>query len=198
MYQHTLMISDNKEQKIIEGCIAGKRHAHNLLYKKYASKMLGVCIRYCKSISEAEDVLQDGFIKIFSNIKNYRNDGSFEGWMKRIIINTALNNYHKNLKYYFYLNIDEINENTIVNNDSDEDLLNVNLHISRQKLVEIIQSLPLGYRMIFNLFVIEGLTHKEISNLLNITEGTSKSQLSKARKLLKKKLNELNNSIKND
>lgn len=190
------MISDNKEQKMIEGCIAGKRHAHNLLYKKYASKMLGVCVRYCRSKSEAEDVLQDGFIKVFSNIENYRNSGSFEGWIKKIIINTALNNYHKNLKYYFYSNIDEINENSIV--DNDEDLLNVNPHISKEKLVEIIQCLPLGYRMIFNLFVIEGLTHKEISNLLNIAEGTSKSQLSKARKLLRKKLIKLDNSIKND
>lgn len=177
------------EQKIVEECIAGKRLAHNLLYRKYASKMLGVCMRYCKNKQEAEDVLQDGFIKVFFNIKNFRKEGSFEGWIRKIMINTALNNYQSNLKHSNHSDIDDIEE--FYNFTENEENFNSGKILPNNQLMRIIQSLPCGYRMVFNLYGIEGYTHKEIAGLLNISENTSKSQLSKARKFLKKKIIEV-------
>ncbi len=179
------------EQKIVEGCIAGKRLAHNLLYRKYASKMLGVCMRYCKNKQEAEDVLQDGFIKVFFNIKNFRKEGSFEGWIRKIMINTSLNNYQSNLKHSNHSDIEDIEEFFNFTEHENEEKFNSGKILPNNQLMRIIQSLPCGYRMVFNLYAIEGYSHKEIGNLLNISENTSKSQLSKARKFLKKKIIEV-------
>ncbi|MCD4746852.1 MAG: sigma-70 family RNA polymerase sigma factor [Bacteroidales bacterium] len=182
------------EDKIIDGCKAGKRRAQNILYKKYAPTMLGICMRYTKNQAEAEDVLQESFIKIFTNIKNFRKKGSFEGWIKKIMINTALNNYKKNLKHYHHTDIEEIENNFFID-DNEEN--NINEEISPEVLIKVIQNLPQGYKMILNLFVFERHSHKEIAQMLNISVNTSKSQLLKARRLLKKKLVQINNkSIK--
>lgn len=172
------MISD---EEIIKGCIDGDKKFQHLLYEKYASSMLGVCIRYFKDTEEAEDALQEGFIKVFKNIKKFRFEGSFEGWIRRIMINTALNYYRSNLKHYFHSDITE-NENKIV---FDKDF-NQDFYV--EDLLKIVRDLPPGYRMIFNLFEIEGYSHKEIATQMKISKNTSKSQLLKARKLLQKKL----------
>jgi len=172
------MISD---EEIIKGCIDGDKKFQRLLYEKYASSMLGVCIRYFKDTEEAEDALQEGFIKVFKNIKKFRFEGSFEGWIRRIMINTALNYYRSNLKHYFHSDITE-NENKIV---FDKDF-NQDFYV--EDLLKIVRDLPPGYRMIFNLFEIEGYSHKEIATQMKISKNTSKSQLLKARKLLQKKL----------
>ena len=179
------------EEKIVEGCLAGKRKAYNVLYKRYASKMLGLCMRYSKSFPEAEDVLQEGFIKVFKNIDNFRRQGSLEGWIKRIMINTAIDNYQSNLKYYFHSDIDEIIETKILDGDRIKDDELQLEKISKEKLMELIQELPDGYRMVFNLFAIEGFSHRKIARMLYISESTSKTQLLKARRRLKKQLKEI-------
>lgn len=179
------------EEKIVEGCLAGKRKAYNVLYKRYASKMLGLCMRYSKSFPEAEDVLQEGFIKVFKNIDNFRRQGSLEGWIKRIMINTAIDNYQSSLKYYFHSDIDEIVETKILDGDRIRDDELQLEKISKEKLMELIQELPDGYRMVFNLFAIEGFSHRKIAGMLYISESTSKTQLLKARRRLKKQLKEI-------
>ena len=177
------------DDAIIEGCMAGKRSAQSALYRKYASVMLAVCLRYARDRDEAEDILQEAFMKIFTNISSYRREGSFEGWMKRIMINHALNYFRKNRKMPFLADIEEIDETDIL--DSREQSADL-APVSAEKLTALIQMLPPGYRMVFNLYVFEEYSHKEIAGMLNISENTSKTQLLKARRMLRKKLNDLN------
>jgi RNA polymerase sigma-70 factor (ECF subfamily) len=172
------------EQQIIEGCLKNSRKAQKLLYDKYASKFLGMCMRYAKDRLEAEDILQEGFLKIFGRIAQFSGLGSFEGWMKRIVVNTAITNYRQNLKHYYKQHIDEVNETDIDAPFSDSEY-------SLEELLKVIQALPPGYRMVFNMFAIEGFQHKEIAEMMGIDVTTSKSQYSRARKLLREKLAEL-------
>lgn len=174
------------EEKIIEGCLKGKRSAYYQLYSQYSKVMLGICLRYARNTSEAEDILQDGFVKIFQNIHKYSFKGSFEGWMKRIMINTALNHNRNNLKHYFHADIDEIEDYTVI--DSEVVVDKMEFPLNSDELMVLIQELPNGYRTVFNLYVFEGYAHKEIAEMLEISENTSKSQLSKARKYLKNKI----------
>lgn len=172
------------DQEILEGCRSGERHAFGLLYNKYASTMLGICMRYCKRKEEAEDVLHEGFIKVFSNVSKFRGEGSFEGWIKRIMINTSLSYYHANLKHYFKTGVEEMGD--ITTGDEEEGIYNN--APSRSELLSLIQDLPNGYRFVFNMYVFEDFSHKEIARELGISVNTSKSQLAKARRRLQKKL----------
>lgn len=174
------------DQKIVEGVSKGKRHAQNLLYKQYAPLMLGICLRYAKNKAEAEDIMQEGFIKIFTKIDAFRGEGSFEGWMKRIMVNTAITYYKKHLKHQYHADIDELDE-TIPHEDG---VMEEPEEISfpKHQLMEMIQELPEGYRMVFNLYVFEHYAHKDIAESLDISVNTSKSQLSKARRLLASKI----------
>jgi len=142
--------------------------------------MFGICLQYTKNSTEAEDVLQDGFIKIFQKISQYRGEGSFEGWMRRIIVNTALEKFRKqNLLYP----VSEIHETTeLVMHD---DLVS---EISSKELLNIIQELPPRYRMVFNLYALEGYKHREVAEIMGIDTGTSKSNLARAREILKKRI----------
>lgn len=158
--------------------------AQEKLYKLYAPKMFGVCLRYAKNHMEAEDVLQEGFIKVFLHLKDYRNEGSLEGWIRRTIVNTAINFYRKNIKSSKDLDIDSIE----IANSDDETVLD---QLSTRELLDAIRELPDGYRIVFNLNVLEGYTHKEIGQMLSLSENTSKSQLSRARQVLQKKLKNL-------
>jgi RNA polymerase sigma-70 factor (ECF subfamily) len=176
------------DDSIIEGCIAGKRDAQSALYRKVSSVMMAVCLRYAQSQDEAEDILSEAFMKVFTNIGSYRNDGSFEGWMKRIMINHALNYYRKNRRSPFFEDIGTINETEIIN---DDDRITNHSPVSAETLTSLVQRLPPGYRMVFNLYVFEEYSHKEISGMLQISESTSKTQLLKARKMLRKQLNDL-------
>lgn len=169
------------EVDLINGCKRGDKKAQKTLYDKYAAKMLGVCIRYFRNIDEAEDALQEGFIKIFNNIDKFRNEGSFEGWIRRIIVNTALNYYKSNLKHYFSTDYSEIEEMI------EDDKLKFD-NLSMEFLLKIIQDLPEGYRLVFNLYEIEGYSHKEIAEMLGVSVNTSKSQLMKAKRSLQKVL----------
>jgi len=165
---------------IIKGCLEGNSKAQELLYEQFAGKMFAVCLRYCGDYEEAKDVLQDGFIRVYSNLQQFHKKGSFEGWIRRIMINTALEKYRDK----YYLNRVDNQEERIeikVEDDVFEDL-------SAQDLMRMIQELSPKYRMVFNLYAIEGYSHKEISALLKISEGTSKSNLSRARAILQEKL----------
>ncbi|MFO8128772.1 MAG: RNA polymerase sigma factor [Bacteroidales bacterium] len=174
------------EEEIIKRCLNNDSHAQEALYRQYAPKMFGICLRFTRNKMEAEDVLQDGFIKIFTYLKDFKNEGSLEGWIRRTMINTAINFYKKKVKRYNELNIDKTELP-----DSDEE--NIIDKLSAEELLATIQELPDGYRMVFNLSVIEGFTHKEIGDILHISENTSKSQLSRARSTLQNKLKKIKN-----
>lgn len=162
--------------------------AQGELYQRLAPRMFGICLRYTRNQMEAEDVLQEGFIKVFRYMQDYRNDGSLEGWVRRTMVNTAINFYKKKAKYQKDISLDERDP---INQDEESAIDKM----SAQELLDYIQELPDGYRMVFNLNVIEGYTHKEIGEMLNISENTSKSQLSRARHVLQGKLK---NKVKGD
>ena len=162
---------------LIDACIAGDRIAQNGMYKKFAPKMLGVCFRYSKSRQEAEDTLLEGFMKVFDNLRHFRKEGSLEGWIRRIMVNAALEKYRKNKKNYQVIPIEEVRELE----SGLEDILS---EIGVKELYKMIQKLPAAYQMVFNLYVFEGLKHREIAAELGISEGTSKSNLFDARAIL--------------
>lgn len=166
------------DSEIIQGCIAQNAAYQNLLYNRYAGKMFAVCLRYANDYASAEDILQNGFIKIFSNLTKFRFEGSFEGWLRRIIVHTAIEYYRKQNHLYTII------ETTALANEPNT--YEVVSELSAAELMDCVNNLSTGYRTIFNLFAIEGYSHKEIAEMLNISEGTSKSQLARARYLLQK------------
>ncbi len=167
--------------KIIKGCIAGNIKYQEKLYKLFSEKMFAVCLRYAKDYTEAEDVLHEGFIKVFEKINRFKFKGSFEGWVRRIMINTALDKYRKqNLLH----TVDDINKYSA--DFSYDDIIS---NITSKDLLKLIQELSPKYRMVFVSYAIEGYSHKEISEMAGISIGTSKSNLSRARKILQDKLN---------
>ncbi|HET7898234.1 MAG TPA: RNA polymerase sigma factor [Flavisolibacter sp.] len=164
------------ERDLIEGCIRGDRKMQRELYERFAPKMYGVCLRYAGNAEEAEDILQEGFIKVFRKISSYRGEGSFEGWIRRIFVNTAIEYYRK--KTYLQP-ITEHEENTV-----EGKYLSVLDNLAEKDIIKLVQQLSPGYRTVFNMYVVEGYTHKQIADLLGISEGTSKSQLSRAKQIL--------------
>jgi RNA polymerase sigma factor (sigma-70 family) len=167
------------DKSIITKCIKGDRKAQETLYNFYSSKMKGVCLRYARSSFEAEDLFQDAFVKIFKNLQNYKGEGSFDGWIRRIVVNTSIDYYKKRMTQGDTVNYDDINESDI---DSKIELVN---DIDYETLLKLLNELPNGYRMVLNLYAIEGYTHKEIAEILEVSESTSKSQLIKARRYFK-------------
>jgi RNA polymerase sigma factor (sigma-70 family) len=170
------MLSENE---LIEGCCKGNRAFQKALYDRYCRKMLVVCLRYSKTTAEAEDIVQEGFVKVFQGIKDFRQEAKLETWITRIMVNTALNVQRK--KLYLYPMVD-VTEMVL----PDEEMSISGIHFSQ--LLEMIQSLPQGCQIVFNLFAIEGYSHKEIGEMLGISEGTSKSQFARAKSLLQAKL----------
>jgi RNA polymerase sigma factor (sigma-70 family) len=173
-------LSEIKE--IINGCLAGNRRDQELLYRRYAAKLYSVSLQYSGNDEEARDILQEGFIKIFENLGSYKHEGSFEGWMRRITVNTALEKFRSRHSLYRVDDIDQIKEPDAEPDNQDYAGLEAN------DLLEIIRELPPKYRIVFNLFAIEGYSHKEISRMANISEGTSKSNLSRARVILQRRV----------
>ena len=170
-------------QNIIKDCKSGKRDAQAKLFQQYAKKMFAVSLVYTKDKTAAEDVIQDAFIKIFSKISQFKDKGSFEGWMRRIVVNTALERYRKENRMYSIDDYQPYEEKL-----SYDDLI---ANISANELMEIISTISPQYKMVFSLYAIEGYSHKEIAKELGISEGTSKSNLARARKVLQEKVNEL-------
>ncbi len=168
------------DKELIETCLKDNPIAQKMLYDTYSSVLFGICLRYSKNEEEAQDILQDSFIKIFTKLDTYQFTGSFEGWLKRIVTNTSIEYYRKKITME---HLEEIGFNPYLAVDSDRGL-------EVEELLKMIQELPEGYRMVFNMYAIDGYTHSEIATKLNISEGTSKSQLSRARAYLQRKFKE--------
>jgi len=172
------------ENELIDECLKNNRIAQKQLYEKFSRKMFGVCLRYAKSREDAEDILADVFVHVFVKLSSFKRDGSFEGWIRRIAVNTAITAYRSNLKYNLNDDISQVYDLS-VDDESAIDLMNV------QQLRSVIQQMPDGYRMVFNLYAVEGYNHREIATILDINEGTSKSQYSKAKLWLQNRLEKL-------
>lgn len=166
------------EPEIIQGCLEQKASSQEKLYALYSRRMMAICLRYTPSRFEAEDIFHEAFVKVFKSIHTWQG-GSFEGWMRRIFVNTAINHFHQNRKYLDHVDSADI-ENSVISTD------NIIGELSNQELLELVGRLPDGYKMVFNLYVVEGYNHNEIAEMLKIAEGSSKSQLSKAKAYLKK------------
>ena len=169
------------DKELIEKCLENDSRAQEFLYKRFSRRMYGVCLRFARNTLEADDILQEGFIKVFTFLKDFRQDGSLEGWIRRTIVNTAINYYHSKENEWKETSIDKAESFQSVS----EDVLD---KISTNDLLDIIRELPEGYRMVFNLYIIEGYNHQEIAEMLHISENTSKSQLSRARMALQERL----------
>lgn len=175
------------DDELIAGCLDGSQRHFNELYEKYAYSLYGICLRYSGDEDEAKDVLQDGFIKVFTQLKTFDiHKGSFEGWLKRIFVNQAIDCYRKKKAAINSVPAEDISDEV----PDDNDRVDLEFDFSKEELLEMIQQLPGGYRTVFNLFVMENMGHKEIAALLGISENTSKTQFFKARKLLREKINQ--------
>lgn len=174
---------------LIKACKKQDRSAQSELYTTYKDTLFTLCLKYCKNLEEAEDNLQEAFITIFNKIKTYTGKGNFEGWMKRITINKAIDRYKKDS----FINV-------MIKDDLLEDDTNIEtskLNLPLNTIIETIQTLPSRYRLVFNLYELDGYTHKEISEMLDISQGTSKSNLHRAKLILKEKINTINNDQTN-
>lgn len=179
----SILIILEELKKLIKDCVAGKQKAMASLYNMFSPKMYGVCMRYAKNASEANDNLQEGFLKVFTNIKSFRNDGSLEGWIRRIMVNVSLEKFRNK---YVIQPVEDIS--IYEQGEYSDDIIS---NISTADLVNMIQELPPRYRLVFNLYVIEQMSHQEIAKEMGITVGTSKSNLARARKILQHKVNKL-------
>lgn len=169
-----------KEDELIKGCLRRERTAQQQLFDLYSSKMYGLCYRYVRHAMEAEDILVTAFTKIFERIGQFKGEGSFEGWMRRIMVNEALTHLRKSRTMYLETELEQA--------DREPDYDRLSDHLEEEDLLKMIQELPPGYRLVFNMYAIDGYSHKEIAEQLGISENTSKSQLSRARVYLQKML----------
>jgi RNA polymerase sigma-70 factor (ECF subfamily) len=169
-------VTNLNEQELVAACVKGDGKAQKKLYEKYARTMFGICLRYSNTYDEAKDILQDGFIKVFTKMGQFGFQGSFEGWMKRIFVNTALEYCRSNKNHMYHDDVAAAS-----NHVQQDDTIG---NMSRKEILEIMQGMAPGYRNVLNLYIVEGYSHAEIAELLQINEGTSKSQLSRARVLL--------------
>lgn len=169
---------ERRLKALIKDCVKQKSKAQKELYDLFAPKMMGVCLRYVKSQAEAEDILQEGFLKVFLKLKKYKESGSLEAWIRKIIVNTAIDFIRKEKHYLHQLEIKE----EIIKGQQEE----IVATLEAEQLMEIIQQLPDGYRLVFNLYAVEGYSHAEIGEQLQISESTSRSQYTRARALLRR------------
>jgi RNA polymerase sigma factor (sigma-70 family) len=175
---HTVSESD-----LIRGCIDGDRTMQAELYRRFSGKMYAVCMRYAGNASDAQDLLQEGFIKVYRNLHRFRAEGSFEGWVRRVFVNSSIEQFRK--KSVQLTSVTDRDESTIPDND-----FSALEALAERDIIRLIQELSPGYRTVFNLYVVEGYSHGEIGDLLGISEGTSKSQLARARSVLQKKVSQ--------
>ncbi len=166
--------------KLIAGCAKGDRKSQQVIYEKFYTKMMGVCLRYASNKQEAQDLVHDGFLKVFEKISKYNYSGSFEGWIRRIMVNTSIDYYRKNKNVFTKDNQDFAN---FEGEEPEQDVLS---QLRTEDIMKAVQSLSPGYRAVFNLYVVEGYSHKEVSDELGISVGTSKSNLAKAKKNLRR------------
>ena len=176
-----------REMELVEGCRRNDRVAQKALYDLIAPKMLGVCCRYVKDSMEAEDILVKSFMKVFERLDQFKSEGSFEGWIRKIVVNESLTYLRKNKNMYLETDIEIA--------DREADVQSLETELEAADLLKLVAELPTGYRMVFNLYAIDGFSHKEIAGQLGITESTSKSQLSRARLHLQARLLEIERSL---
>jgi RNA polymerase sigma factor (sigma-70 family) len=175
-----LKIHRSDEEELILKCRKFERQAQKEVYERYTSKMYSICLRYVKDVASSEDVMVTAFVKVFERIEQFKGEGSFEGWIRRIMVNESLTYIRRNKSMYLDVDIEVA--------DREPNYENLDNRLEAEDLLKLIQQLPTGYRTVFNLYAIEGYSHKEIAAQLGISENTSKSQLSRARTLLQKQL----------
>ena len=175
-----LKIYRAKEDELIKGCLQRERTAQKRLYETYSSKMYALCYRYVRDPMQAEDILVTAFMKVFDKIGQFKQEGSFEGWIRRIVENEALTHLRRNRTMYLETDLEAA--------DREPDYDKLSDHLEAEDLLNMIQEMPAGYRIVFNMYAIDGYSHKEIAEQLGISENTSKSQLSRARVYLQKML----------
>jgi RNA polymerase sigma-70 factor (ECF subfamily) len=173
-------------EKVIEGCKKEKRKAQLELYENYAPLLLSVCMRYVADKSEAEDILQESFLKILKNIREYTGKGHFENWMKKIVVNTAITHFHREKKHYYHDEIEEVSDVVLKYS------LTPDKEFDAKELQELISKMPEGYRIIFSMYAIEGFKHREIAEKLKIEESTSKTQYLRAKNWIIREMKKLN------
>ena len=178
-----------EEAQIIKKCLRKDKRAQKILFDRHASILLGVCRRYSVDLAEAEDMMQEGFIKIFLNLKAYSEKGTLLNWMKKIMVNTAITYYHKNYKYRHHFDVEEPQVSGLITFENFES------DYTREELLNVIDKLPPGYKIVFNLYAIEGYKHHEIAEMLKIDVNTSKSQYSRARKLIRENLGKISKTL---
>ncbi len=170
---------------LVQECVKGNPRAQRSLFDRFAPKMLSVCLRYAKDQEQAEDILQDGFVKVFGKLKDFKNEGSLEGWIRRVMVNTALDQIRKDLRLLGDVSTDDVAYKMESNDFIAENLM-------AEDLMKMVRSMPEGYKVVFNMFAIEGYSHQEIAQSLGITESTSKSQYSRARAYLRERIEKMN------
>lgn len=170
---------------LVQECVKGNPRAQRSLFDRFAPKMLSVCLRYAKNQEQAEDILQDGFVKVFGKLKDFKNEGSLEGWIRRVMVNTALDQIRKDLRLLGDVSTDDVAYKMESNDFIAENLM-------AEDLMKMVRSMPEGYKVVFNMFAIEGYSHQEIAQSLGITESTSKSQYSRARAYLRERIEKMN------
>lgn len=173
------------DTELIDGCRKQDRHAQRFLFEHYSGRMLGLCCRYVKDRMDAEDVMVTAFTKVFERIRQFKGEGSFEGWVRRIMVNESLTYLRKNKSMYLETDIEAA--------DREPDYNKLDSELEAEDLRKLIADLPTGYRIVFNLYAVDGFSHQEIADQLGVSENTSKSQLSRARALLQRKLFEIEN-----
>lgn len=182
------LLPHHQEAQWIRACRQGNPAAQRQVYEKYARRMMGVCIRYLGDTVEAEDVLISGFMKVFEKVSQFKEEGSFEGWIRKIMVNEALSHLRRHKRVYLETDLEKA--------DCELDFQSLSNHLETEDLLGMIEQLPPGYKTVFNLYAIEGYSHKEIADMLQISEGTSKSQLCRARALLQQYLAKIENQLK--
>jgi RNA polymerase sigma factor (sigma-70 family) len=180
-----LLVNGRTEKELLKACLRNDRSAQKEIFQMYSGKMMAICQRYAKHRQDAEDIFQEGFVKVFTHLQEFEYAGSFEGWVRRIMIHTAIRYNRKK-----YISHEELGLDHIVEDSSMPEVFST---LSETELIKLISSLPDGYRMVFNLYAIEGFSHKEVGEMLGIEESTSRSQLAKARKILQEKVIEYYN-----
>jgi RNA polymerase sigma factor (sigma-70 family) len=176
------MITPTNEKELVEGCIKGDKRYQKMLYDSYSKKMYGLCLRYCHNQDIAKDVMQDGFVKIINNISQFKFTGPLEAWVRRIMVNTAIQ-FYRDAAFLNEVDLEEAQHEVRYDHAFEK--------LSQDEILKVIQKLAPGYRSVFNLYVIEGYTHAEIAEMLGISENTSKSQLSRARAILQEEIKKL-------
>ena len=178
MYLNPAVILEN-ENELIQSCIVGDRYSQSQLYELFVPKMFAICLRYCKNREEAEEVVQEGFVQVFKSLKNFKYQGSFEGWVRKIMVHCAIQHYRSKTKMFSIIHIDNIN-------GEEAGVEEIISQLGKKELLKMVQALPPAYRMIFNLYVFEGMKHREIAGHLGISEGTSKSNFFDAKVILQR------------